>query len=165
MIEENYVPAEANYEASLSVVLTIPEAIAATFHDTNEPEKPKVILLVEDEAFVRGVTAEVLQAAGYISLAACNAAEAFVAQTKFRGNIDLLLADMVMPGIGGHELAGAFIKLCPRIQILLMSGYAEQQPGHECSPFYLAKPFTSAMLLAKVRLALDAHTYTASALV
>jgi PleD family two-component response regulator len=94
-----------------------------------EPEPwggPETILLVEDEGFVRKVTAEVLESAGYKLVIACSAAEALEAHRRLSAPIDLLLADVVMPGMSGCDLAAEFQSLRPRIRVLLVSGYAVQ---------------------------------------
>jgi two-component system cell cycle sensor histidine kinase/response regulator CckA len=117
----------------------------------------ETILLVEDEAFVRQVTAEVLESAGYGLVITRNAAEALEASRKW-GPVDLLLADVVMPGMSGRALATEFASLYPRARVLLMSGYAEQLALCELSPYskkYLPKPFSRHTLLRSVRDALD----------
>jgi two-component system, cell cycle sensor histidine kinase and response regulator CckA len=120
--------------------------------------QPKTILLVEDEAFVRSVTAEVLQSAGYSTVIAASATEALDTCRECGGQIDLLLTDVVMPGMSGRELATHFEKYCPNAQVLLMSGYAEQLPWWELSTSQrkcLAKPFSAGILLQRVRETLD----------
>ncbi len=89
---------------------------------------PQTILLVEDEAFVRKVTAEVLESAGYRLVIAESAEEALA----YRGRPapDLLLADVVMPGMSGRELAAEFTCLYPSTRVLLMSGYAGELTDH-----------------------------------
>jgi CheY-like chemotaxis protein len=116
------------------------------------------ILLVEDEAFVRRVTAEVLESAGYRLLVAENAAEAIKSCGQGAVPLHLLLSDVVLPGKNGRELARECRTLYPYIRVLLVSGYAEQlgiseaeEEGHE----YLAKPFSTHTLLRKVRQMLE----------
>jgi len=119
---------------------------------------PTTILLVEDEAFVRRVTAEVLKSAGYSTVIAASATEALEACRERCGQIDLLLTDVVMPGMSGRELATHFEKRCPNAQVLLMSGYAEQLSWCELSTSQrkcMAKPFTASILLQRVRETLD----------
>ena len=116
--------------------------------------QPKTILLVEDEAFVRRVTAEVLKSAGYSTVIAASATEALEACREPCGQIDLLLTDVVMPGMSGRELATHFEKCCPNAQVLMMSGYAEQLSSCEFSTSQrkcLAKPFSAGTLLQRVR--------------
>jgi len=119
---------------------------------------PETILLVEDEAFIRKVTAEVLESAGYRLVIARSAAEALEAYRGCSWPLDLLLADIVMPGISGLELATELEGFYPHARVLLMSGYVEQLARCELSSRgkdYLAKPFSIRMLLRKVREVLD----------
>jgi len=134
---------------------------------------PETILLVEDEAFVRQAAAEALESAGYRLLIAGSAAEALEAYRKCVRPVDLLLADVVMPGTSGRELVAKFKGLSPGTRILLMSGYAEQMAACEPSPHarkWLAKPFSIHTLLRAVREALntnpcdDAHAQPARVL-
>lgn len=121
---------------------------------------PETILLVEDEAFVRKATAEALGAAGYRLLLAKSAAEALEACRNCFHPVDLLLTDVVMPGMSGPDLAAEFQSLYPRARTLLMSGHAEQLAGRELSGYgtqCLAKPFSIRALLSRVREVLDAN--------
>ncbi|MGB8911121.1 MAG: response regulator, partial [Candidatus Sulfotelmatobacter sp.] len=118
----------------------------------------ETILLVEDEAFVRKATAEALESAGYRVLTAESASSALQARCEYSEQVDLLLADVVMPGGNGYELAAEFKFLYPEIRILLMSGYAEQPASLEPSPYrkqYMPKPFSVPTLLKRVREVLD----------
>lgn len=135
--------------------------IRAPFSEEGQAGGAETILLVEDEDFVRKVTGEVLESAGYrIVSARCarEALEALEAQQKCPDAVDLLLADVILPGKTGHQLAYEFGGLCPNARILLMSGYAEQLALGGLSTHgkrYLAKPFSSRTLLRRVRDALD----------
>ena len=118
---------------------------------------PETILLVEDEAFVRKVTAEVLESAGYRLVIAGDAREALAYRERLAPP-DLLLADVIMPGMSGHELAVELTSFYPSTRVLLMSGYIEQLATHElpsCGREYLAKPFSIRTLLSRVREVLD----------
>jgi len=120
---------------------------------------PETILLVEDEGFVRKITAEVLESAGYKLVIARSSAEALDAYRQLSKPVDLLLADVVMPGMSGCDLAAKFESLCPRTRVLLMSGYAGQS-WCQVSPYdktYLAKPFSVQTLLKRVREVLDTN--------
>ena len=122
----------------------------------------ETILLVEDEAFVRKVTAEVLESAGYSLVIAKSAGDALRTYRRRSQPVDLLLADVVMPGMSGRELATEFASLYPCARILLMSGYAEQLALCESSAYrkkYLAKPFSIPVLLRKVREVLDTSSF------
>lgn len=140
--------------------------IGAAFAEAGQRGGPETILLVEDEAFVRRVTAEVLESAGYRLVIATSAAEALEAYPRCSGPVDLLLADVVMPGMSGCELAAEFENLCPRGRVLLMSGHAEQLAWCELSRSgkkYLAKPFSTRMLLRRVREVLDTSPFDGGA--
>ena len=134
--------------------------IRAPFSVEGQAGGAETILLVEDEEFVRKVTGEVLESAGYRLVSARCATEALEAQRTCPEPVDLLLADLVLPGTSGHQLAHEFAGLCPHARILLMSGYAEQLAlgglsahGREC----MAKPFSTRTLLRRVRQALDKY--------
>jgi len=134
--------------------------LGATFSTASQWGGAETILLVEDEAFVRKVTAEVLESAGYKLVIASSAAEALDAHRRYAAPVDLLLADVVMPGMSGRELAREFESLYPDTRVLLMSGYAEQLALCASSPYgktYLAKPFSIRTLLHGVREVLDTN--------
>lgn len=125
----------------------------AADEDTSGAE---TILFVEDEAFVREVTSEVLRSAGYRVLTAKNAAEA----TRFyeaRGDeVELLLSDVVLPGESGRALAGRLRRQNPGLKVLLVTGYAEQMGLRDAMQVEcLAKPFSIEVLLGRVRQLLD----------
>ncbi|HEY1659689.1 MAG TPA: response regulator [Candidatus Sulfotelmatobacter sp.] len=120
----------------------------------NDWKASQTVLLVEDEPFVRNALAEAVESAGYKVLIASNAAEALGVQENGIEEIDLLLADIVMPNINGHELARKILALSPHTEVLLMSGYEEQVIRCEQSlegVDYLAKPFSIPTLLQRVR--------------
>jgi PAS domain S-box-containing protein len=121
----------------------------------------EAVLVVEDEDAVRGIAVRILKNAGYRVHAAANAGEALLVCEQLGGEVDLLLTDVVMPRVGGAELAARLATLCPRLRVLFMSGYPDDAiaqdgvlaPG---TPF-IAKPFTAAALTRKVREALEAE--------
>jgi CheY-like chemotaxis protein len=151
---------ESPADSGLAGEATIGEVvIGVAFPETVVWGGPETILLVEDEPFVRKVTAEILESAGYRLMVAKSAPEASEVCRRASHPADLLLADVVMPGMSGFELATQFETSYPRTRVLLMSGYAEQLALCELSPYgkaYLAKPFSSRVLLSRVRQALDA---------
>ena len=128
--------------------------------DTHYWRGNETVLLVEDQAFVRKATADALESAGYRVLLAGSAAQAWTVYRQCLEAVDLLLADVVMPGTSGRELAAEFAILCPQVRILLMSGYIEQLTSCKSGPYrkqYLAKPFSIPILLQRVREALDGN--------
>jgi PAS domain S-box-containing protein len=124
----------------------------------------EVILVVEDERSVRALTCRVLRGAGYQVHEADGAEEALRASGKLR-SIDLLLTDVVMPIMGGRELATRLVTAHPETSVLYFSGYSEDalgprgilDPGIEL----LRKPITPAQLLEKVRQVLDRRSLPA----
>ncbi len=120
------------------------------------------ILLVEDDAFVRGVTGEVLRAAGYEVLTARNAAEAAGIYAVRRDGVELLVSDVILPGENGRALARRLRRENRELRVLLVTGYAEQMGpqeaqagGEEEREECLAKPFSTEVLLQRVRQVLD----------
>ncbi len=112
------------------------------------------ILLVEDEDSLRKLTRTTLQSLGYSVLEARDAANALAVAAETEGNIDLLLTDVVMPGMSGRTLAEKMIAVRPDIKVLYMSGYPDGaivthgvlNPGM----FILRKPFTRDELVRRV---------------
>jgi CheY-like chemotaxis protein len=109
---------------------------------------------------VRALTLCVLQAAGYTVVDATNGEQALRAVAAYRIAPDLLVTDVVMPGMGGRELADRLTAALPGLRVLFMSGYTDDAVlraglGGEAVHF-LQKPFTPAGFAAAVRAALDA---------
>jgi len=105
----------------------------------------QTILLVEDDPMIRGLVSHTLEAQGYKVLVADDGWEAVQLARKYEGTINLLFTDVVMPGLGGAELAMAVRELHPEIKLLFMSGYSRVQVTEEGVPpdaALLEKPFT-----------------------
>ncbi|MCU1461843.1 MAG: sensor hybrid histidine kinase [Acidimicrobiales bacterium] len=121
--------------------------------------KGETILLVEDEAIVREPARRMLVSRGYTVLAAGEAEEALVIVQSHPGDIDLLLTDVVMPGLSGKELSVEVTRLRPATKVLFMSGYSQDVIVHqgvlEAGVFLIEKPFSADDLLRKVRVVLD----------
>jgi PAS domain S-box-containing protein len=114
------------------------------------PAAGTTILVVDDDNGIRDVAQRVLVKAGYQVLIASDGDEALAIVTRGQHQIDLLLSDMVMPGLQGQELAAAVERVRPDIKTVLMSGYAEPLVGGaELDPTLrlLDKPFTRTALL------------------
>ncbi len=119
----------------------------------------EAILLVEDEAQVRDLAARALRAAGYRVVEATDGRAAMAALEGMARPPDLLVVDMIMPGLTGRELWETIRPGCPGTRVLFMSGYSEDADllagvANHTVPF-LAKPFTLAALRDKVREVLD----------
>jgi CheY-like chemotaxis protein len=116
------------------------------------------ILLVDDNRGVREFAERVLAARGYAVLSAPSAGEALQLCDRHPGGIDLLLTDIVMPGMTGPALAEALRARYPRIKVVYTSGYTSDSINHAVLDHlvtFMAKPFTSLDLTSKVREALD----------
>jgi two-component system cell cycle sensor histidine kinase/response regulator CckA len=108
---------------------------------------------------VRAVTRQILMLHGYQVREAGNGHEAIGFLGKTRENIDLLITDIVMPGMAVSELMARAASLRPELRVLCVSGYAEQAILHQAlvvdkTPF-LSKPYTAEALTRKVRQVLD----------
>ena len=120
----------------------------------------ETVLLVEDEDSVRRLAKRVLEAQGYTVLEAMNGETALRLAADYAGVIDLLLSDVVMPGIGGRLLAERLVSARPDIEVLFMSGYTDDDILRrgllERGQRLLQKPFTGSALAHEVRTVLDA---------
>ncbi len=123
------------------------------------PRGTETILLVEDDTAVRALANSILCDKGYAVLAPQHPAEAEQICAQHPGPIHLLLTDLVMPGMSGRELARRAAALRPQIKVLYMSGYTDDAlVRHQISEkifAFVQKPFSPAVLEAKVREVLD----------
>jgi CheY-like chemotaxis protein len=119
----------------------------------------RTLLVVEDEGAVRELVRTALTRAGYRVLAARDGEEALTRAAAHAGRIDLLLTDVVMPGMNGRELALRFRQARPDARVLFMSGFASDviaaDGGLSGDSELLMKPFTPDELLSRVRAALS----------
>jgi two-component system cell cycle sensor histidine kinase/response regulator CckA len=119
----------------------------------------ETVLLAEDEEAVRRLAAMALERSGYRVIAAPDGQAALDMAAAHDGRIDLLLTDVIMPGLNGRELANRFATIHPETRVLFMSGYAGEalsaQGVLDSSVAFLAKPFVPAELARKVREVLD----------
>ncbi len=128
------------------------------------PEGRETVLLVEDDEPVRSLVAMMLRRLGYKALTAENADAALRHAKDHRGAIHLLLTDIVMPGMGGHELAVRMRMTHPGLRVLLMSGYTPStSQGGETGDAFLAKPFAIDLLARRVRETLGAPAESGAA--
>jgi two-component system cell cycle sensor histidine kinase/response regulator CckA len=132
--------------------------------ETPVPEAPlprgtETILLVEDEASLRELVRECLEATGYTVLEARHGAEAIAICEGQSSTIGLVITDVVMPGMSGRELAEQLRGSRPDIQVLYMSGYTDDavvvHGVMSAEMAFIQKPFTAAALARKVRELLD----------
>ena len=119
----------------------------------------ETILLVEDETDVRALAREFLGSRGYRVLEAQDGREALRISSSHAGEIDLLVTDVVMPGMSGRELAEQLAELRPQMKVLYVSGYTAEAIGHhgilDPGTEFLQKPFSREALARKLREVLD----------
>ncbi len=120
----------------------------------------ETVLLVEDEAAVRQFARRALEASGYVVLVAPDGAEALTLADRHEGPIDVLLTDVVMPGIAGPELARRLTERRPTLRVLFCSGYTDDatvlEGVREAGTAFLQKPFAPEDLIRKLREVLSA---------
>jgi two-component system cell cycle sensor histidine kinase/response regulator CckA len=144
----------------------LPRALSASIHsgsvvrDGANLSGIETVLLVEDDAAVRGLAARILHDRGYRVLEASNGREALRIAQEFDGEIHLILTDVVMPEMGGPELVVQIRQVRPAAKVLFVSGYAREdivQHGLlDSNSALLLKPFTPESLARKVRGVIDA---------
>ena len=128
-----------------------------------ETRGTETILLVEDEAALRTVACEFLQSKGYYVLQAGDGFEALRVSETHEDDIDLLLTDVITPGLRGTEVAERIRAVRPRLAIVYMSGYTElgaNEQGVQKSDAFLQKPFSLLTLSTTIRRALDSRKAT-----
>jgi CheY-like chemotaxis protein len=136
---------------------------AAPTQPSGQPQRgTETILVAEDEPSVRTLVREELRKLGYRVIEAKNGVEACLLATQQAGSLQLLLTDVVMPGMGGRELAQHLSVIKPDLRTLFMSGYMDDvgimAGQEEGTSSFLQKPFTPDVLGRAVRDLLDART-------
>jgi PAS domain S-box-containing protein len=130
------------------------ERVGAVRSTAEAPHGTGTILLVEDEQDVREVAREFLESGGYTVIEARDGAEALKKLGKHEGGIDLVVTDMIMPGMTGQDLTARLKQERPEIRVLYMSGYSERAAADsirgDSSMRLLAKPFSRWALLRAV---------------
>jgi Signal transduction histidine kinase len=126
---------------------------------TDLPGGTETVLLVEDEHTVRNLCSRILGGLGYQVMQARSGAEAVAAAADRADRIDLLLTDVVMPGMSGKELATRLVRHHPEMKVLFMSGYTDDAIVHhgvlDEGVSFIGKPYTPSALARKVRGVLD----------
>ena len=125
------------------------------------PRGAGTILVVEDEQPVRTLVCEMLELSGYSVLAASHGVEALELVERHGGPVDLVLTDVVMPRMGGRQLADRLATVRPEAKVLFMSGYTDDALGFHGfavpGAAFVQKPFSADALAHAVRAALEAR--------
>ena len=141
----------------------LPRAEVGAIEQAEHPEPARqrlrgteTVLVVEDQPHVRKLTCAILKEFGYQTLEAAHGEEALRLATTHEGSLDLVLTDVIMPGMNGPELANR-LKAIRRTPVLFMSGVSGNvEGGYDPKIAYIRKPFTPDSLAQKVREILDA---------
>ncbi|MCI0413355.1 PAS domain-containing protein [bacterium] len=131
------------------------EEPAQIIHTGDLPKGSETILLVDDNDAVRTAVSGMLKALGYDVIEACDGEEAMQIVRRFEKSLQLVITDLVMPRMGGLELAEQLGAEHPGLKFLFISGYPESTPQHEqvssAGAAFLLKPISMDVLLQKVR--------------
>jgi CheY-like chemotaxis protein len=123
-------------------------------------------VVAEDDEMVRALVRVTLEDSGYRVLEAASGEAALALCDSFPGTIDVLVTDMVMPGMGGRALADRLTATRPELRVLYVSGYAETEVldhgGHEPDAAFVQKPFTPEELALRIRALIDRPRVTAT---
>jgi two-component system cell cycle sensor histidine kinase/response regulator CckA len=154
------VHSELGKGTSVEIYLARVAAPAAQDWSSAVPSGHETVLLVEDEELVRKVVARILERAGYRVLTAGSGAEAMELCEHLPTPIDVLLTDVVMPGVGGKELAAHLSDRFPELKVMFMTGYTDDESFRrgisDPRQTLLVKPFSPVDLLRKLREVLSA---------
>jgi len=164
-----HVDIESELGRGTTVRILLPSVAPAALEEAEAPAVPaprirssapaETILLVEDDEQVRSYVADMLRDLGYAVVVAENADQAIASLARAQEHIDLLLTDVVLPGMNGRELADRAREMRPGIRALFMTGYARDVIVHQgrLDPGIdlIEKPFRSETLATRIRLLLD----------
>ena len=123
------------------------------------PRGTETILLVEDDDALREMIRDTLADAGYTMIEGARPETALEVGQSYKGPIHLMLTDVIMPGMSGHELAARLKSVRPETKVLYMSGYTGDAIVHQgvldSGTLFIGKPFTAEALLRRVREVLE----------
>lgn len=157
---QGYIRVDSEVGRGSTFIIYLPRTAQSVPHDVAEAAPVRLagtetILLVEDQDLVRGIAHAALARRGYTVLEAASGEEALALAEQHAGSIQLVLTDVVMPGMDGRELAGQIALRHPDVRILYMSGFASAIAGKDgvLAPgiAFIQKPFTPKALLQRVR--------------
>ena len=139
--------------------------LAAPATESADEGASATVLVVEDEGAVRRLAARALEESGFRVVQASSGEDALARLADYGDSIDLLITDVVMPGLGGTELAVSLLDRIPGLRVLFVSGYPtetlrERQAVLPVSICFLHKPFTPRALISAVRKVLSERVRT-----
>jgi len=157
---------ETGKGTSVSIYLPkLDETPSAPQSYSSDPDLPggnETILLVEDDPSVLKMALSIIERLGYQVLSASNAEEAFILASSYHDSLNLLITDVVMPGMNGRELSEKLKSIHPEIKILFTSGYPENIIAHhgmlEKNINFIGKPYTMTAFAIKIRDVIEQET-------
>ncbi len=150
------VKSEAGHGTGIEVLLPATEAVPAASVSAGCSRAGETILLVDDHSSARNSIQRVLHHAGYRVLPASSGKRALKVFAESPDGVDLLIADWMMPGMNGRELAEKLRHQKPELKVLLISGYHDLQEGAPAASVELIrKPFAGPVLIERIREVLD----------
>jgi len=165
---EGYVMCYSRPGSGTSFRIYLPSSEAATKHgelvESQESKSPamggdETILLVDDEEFIRELGVDVLGQAGYTVLTASNGEQALEAYRREQAQIDLIILDLIMPGMGGSKCLEELLKIGSQTRVLIASGYSPDASTKGAletgAAGFINKPYDTKQLLELVRKILD----------
>jgi len=165
---EGYVMCYSRPGSGTSFRIYLPSLEAATEHEelmeSQESKSPamggdETILLVDDEEFIRELGVDVLGQAGYTVLTASNGEQALEVYKRERAQIDLIILDLIMPGMGGSKCLEELLKIGSQTRVLIASGYSPDASTKGAletgAAGFINKPYDTKQLLELVRKILD----------
>jgi two-component system cell cycle sensor histidine kinase/response regulator CckA len=148
-----------NFKIYLPAVDELAEIPGESTRVTEVRKGGETILLVDDEEFIRDVAVQLLREFGYTVITAANGEAALEVYRKEHGRIDLVILDLIMPGMGGMRCLRELLKINPRGRVLVASGYSAGGPAREAidagARGYLGKPYDIDKMLTVIRGVLD----------
>jgi CheY-like chemotaxis protein len=139
-----------------------PKAAAVGQEDLRQRGQGELILIVDDEAAVRTITQQTLEAFGYRVLAAADGAEAVALYTQHQAEVSVVLTDMMMPVMDGPATIQVLKQINPALKIIAASGLANEGGAARAAGMgvkhFLPKPYTAQTVLTTLRLTLDSDT-------
>jgi CheY-like chemotaxis protein len=128
------------------------------------PRGDELILVVDDEPSIRSLARDMLEAHGYSVLLAEDGAQAINVYKQHNGDIKLVVLDMIMPKMGGHETFLELKKLNDDVKVLLSTGYSQDGKAQDIMESgvmgFVQKPYRVSTLLSKVRTVLDTQSFS-----
>ncbi len=148
-----------NFKICLPRVDVLVESAEIVCKTEDAPRGQETVLLVEDEDVVRNLSKEILETYGYSVLVASNGREGLRVGSEFRGAIDLVITDVIMPQMSGREMAEGLRTIRPDTRVLFMSGFTDDaivnHGAVDEKVFFIQKPFSPEALATKAREVLD----------